>query len=173
MARKTGKSELAAAVALYMLLMDGVQGGEVYGAASDRVQASLVFNVAAAVVCRSPALRLRCDLVSSTKRIIVHKSGSIYRAIPADAGGSHGFSASAVFFDEIHTQRSRDLGDVLITSTGARRRPLAFGISTAGWDRHSLCYELDEYAQKVLPGIASDPTFFACMPEWIRPANTT
>ena len=161
LARKNGKSELAAAVALYMLLMDGEQGGEVYGAASDRDQASLVFNVAADMVRRSPALTLRCDLVPSTKRIIDRKTGSIYRAIPADAGGSHGFNASAVIFDEIHTQRSRDLWDVLTTSTGARRQPLVFGISTAGWDRHSLCYELDVYAQKVLTGVIPDPTFFA------------
>ena len=86
LARKNGKSELAAAVALYMLLMDGEQGGEVYGAASDRDQASLVFNVAADMVRRSPALTLRCDLVPSTKRIIDRKTGSTYRAGEGHSG---------------------------------------------------------------------------------------
>lgn len=96
-ARKQGKSELAAAVALYLLLADGEPSPQVYGAAFDRDQASIVFDVAAQMVERSPELRGMARVVPSTKRIICTKGdseGGYYRAIPADAAGSHGFNAS-------------------------------------------------------------------------------
>jgi phage terminase large subunit-like protein len=159
--RKNGKSELAAAVALYLLFADREQGAEIYGAARDRDQASIVFNVAADMVRRSPRLRRRAKIIDSSKRIIVPKTGNLYRAIPADAAGSHGFNAHGIIFDELHVQPNRDLYDALTTSTGAREQPLTFIITTAGYDRESLCWQIHEYAQRVLAGTIEDPTFYA------------
>ena len=158
--RKNGKSEIAAGVALYLLFGDGEEGAEVYGAAGDRDQASIVFNVASQMVKRQPTLLKRCKVIDSTKRITL-PSGGFYRAIPSDAAGSHGFNASGIVFDELHTQPNRDLWDVLTTSTGARRQPLVFTITTAGYDRNSICYEQHDYALKVLSGVVDDSTFFA------------
>jgi len=159
--RKNGKSELAAAVALYLLFSDREQGAEIYGAARDRDQASIVFNVAADMVRRSPRLRRRSKIIDSSKRIIVPKTGNLYRAIPADAAGSHGFNAHGIIFDELHVQPNRDLYDALTTSTGAREQPLTFVITTAGYDRESLCWQVHEYAQRLLSGTIEDPTFYA------------
>lgn len=159
--RKNGKSELAAAVALYLLFRDGEHGAEIYGAASDRDQASLVFDVAAQMVRQSPVLMENCQIKDSVKRIVRHERGSFYRAIPADAAGSHGFNASGIIFDELHTQPNRDLWDVLTTSTGAREQPLTFAITTAGYDRESICYEQHDYAHKILTGAVDDSSFFA------------
>src|SRR5579875_1566235 len=100
--RKNGKSELAAAIALYLLFADKEQGAEIYGAACDKEQASIVFNVAAQMVRQSPILSKRCKVIDSSKRIVVHSTGSFYRAIPADAAGSHGFNAHGIIFDELH-----------------------------------------------------------------------
>lgn len=163
-ARKNGKSELAAAVALYLLLMDGEEGAEVYGAACDREQASIVFRVAADMVRRNPLLSQRCKIIDSRKTITVESTGSFYRAIPAEAAGAHGYNAHGIVFDELHAQPNRDLWDVLTTSTGARSQPLVFAITTAGFDRQSICWELHEYARKVIEGVVDDPTFFA----WIK-----
>lgn len=162
--RKNGKSELAAAIALKLLVADGEQGAEIYGAAADRDQATIVFHVAAEMVRRKPQLAARLKVIDSQKRIIDPKSGSFYRAIPADAAGSHGFNASGVIFDEVHAQPNRELWDVLTTSTSAREQPLVFAITTAGFDRQSICWELHDYATKVLNGVVRDPSFFA----WIR-----
>jgi phage terminase large subunit-like protein len=159
--RKNGKSELAAAVALYLLFSDREQGAEIYGAARDRDQASIVFNVAADMVRRSPRLRRRSKIIDSSKRIIVPKTGNLYRAIPADAAGSHGFNAHGIIFDELHVQPNRELYDALMTSTGAREQPLTFMITTAGYDRESICWEIHEYAQRILAGTIEDPTFYA------------
>jgi phage terminase large subunit-like protein len=160
-ARKNGKSELAAAIALYMLAADGEQGPEVYGAAFDRDQASIVFDVAAQMVRQSEPLRNKLKVIPSTKRILCPDNGGFYRAIPADAAGSHGFNASCVIFDEVHTQRTRELWDVLVTSMGARDQPLVFAITTAGHNRLSLCYQLHTYATQVITRRVKDPSFVA------------
>ena len=94
--RKNGKTELAAAIALYGLLADGETGGEVYSAAADRDQAGLVFGVAAQMLRNDPQLSAACYIVESKKRIEHQASGSVYRAISAEAYSKHGFNASMV-----------------------------------------------------------------------------
>lgn len=158
--RKNGKSEMAAAIALYMLFADGEKGAEIYSAAADREQASLVFNAAAAMVRQSPALSKVCKIVDSQKRIIYYKNSSFYRAISAEAATKHGFNAHAVIYDELHCAPNRELWDTLMTSMGARRQPLMMAITTAGCDRHSICWELHDYAVKVARGMIKDPSFF-------------
>lgn len=171
--RKNGKSELAAAIALYMLLGDGEAGAEVYSAAADRDQAALVFNVAAQMVRNDPHLSKLCDVHDSTKRIIHRPSGSVYRAISAEAGTKHGFNASCVIYDELHSAPDRELWDVLATSMGARTQPLLIAISTAGYDRHSICWEQYSYARKVKDGIVQDPTFLPVLYEAAENADWT
>lgn len=158
-ARKNGKSELAAGIALYLLFSDGEAGAQIYGAAADRDQSGIVFRVAAEMVRRAPALAKRARVLDSVKRIAVPGTASFYRAIPADAAGSHGFNASGIIVDELHVQPNRDLLDVLQTSTGARRQPLTFLITTAGYDRNSVCWEVHNYADQVARGVIVDPTF--------------
>lgn len=157
--RKQGKSEIAAAIALYMLFMDGEQGAEIYSAAADRDQASLVFNVATAMVRQSPTLRKMCKIVESQKRIVVHSTNSFYRAISAEAYSKHGFNASCVIYDELHAAPNRELWDVLSTSQGARTQPLMIAITTAGYDRNSICWEQHDYAKRILSGVVKDKTF--------------
>lgn len=158
--RKNGKSEIAAALALYGLIGDGVHGAEVYSAAADRDQAALVFNVAAQMVRNDPFLSARLKILDSQKRIVDYTTGSFYRAISAEAYSKHGFNASMVIYDELHVAPNRDLWDVLSTSTGARAEPLMVAITTAGYDRHSICWEQHDYARKILDGSVVDPTFY-------------
>ena len=158
--RKNGKSELAAGIALYLLLMDHEEGAEIYGAACDREQAGIVFRVAKDMVRRNPRLAKKCKIIDSRKTITVESTGSFYRAIPAEAAGAHGHNAHGIIFDELHAQPNRDLWDVLTTSTGAREQPLVFAITTAGFDRQSICWEMHEYARKVDEGVVDDPTFY-------------
>jgi phage terminase large subunit-like protein len=157
--RKNGKTELAAALALYGLLADGEIGAEVYSAAADKDQASLVFNVAADMVRNDPELLGQCEIVDSQKRIVHRKSGSVYRAISSEAYSKHGFNCSMLVYDELHAAPNRELWDVLTTSQGARAQPLTLAISTAGYDRHSILYELYQHACNVRDGVVDDPTF--------------
>jgi phage terminase large subunit-like protein len=165
MPRKNGKSELAALLALDGLLFDGEQGAEVYSAAADKDQAGLVFNVAAQMLRNDPELLAQVEIVDSQKRIVHRKSGSFYRAISAEAYSKHGFNASRVIYDELHAAQSRELWDVLTSSTGARDQPLVVAISTAGYDRHSILWELYQHALKVRESPDLDPTFLPILYE--------
>lgn len=159
--RKNAKSTLAAGIAIYLLLCDHEKGGEVYSAASTRDQASLVFNMAASMLRHSKTLSKHVSIRDSVKRILHKKSDSFYRAISADAEGAHGFNANGIIFDEVHTQSSRDLWEVLDTSTGARSQPLTFAITTAGHDKTSICWELHQYAKAIISGEILDDGFYA------------
>jgi len=156
--RKNGKSTLAAGMALYLLMLDGEAGAEIYSAAADKEQASIVFNQAVQMVEAHPNLAKHLKIYKN-KTIVYDAKGSVYRAISSEAYSKHGFSAHGIIFDEVHAQPNRELWDVLTTSTGARRQPLTFAITTAGWDRQSLCWELHEYAKQVNEGIIKDDTF--------------
>ncbi len=159
--KKVGKSELAAAVALYLLYADNEPSAEVYGAAADRQQASIVFDVARQMVEMSPALLKRSKLMTATKRIVNYGNSGYYQVLSAEVGGKHGFSVSGLVFDEIHTQPNRQLYDVLTKgSSDARQNPLHFIITTAGTDRHSIAYELHTKAVDILEGRRVDPTFY-------------
>jgi len=172
--RKQGKTEIAAAIALYLLLGDGEIGGEVYSAAADREQASLVFNVAVAMIRNEPDLLAQVEIVESQKRIVHRRSGSFYRAISAEAYSKHGFNASGIVFDELHAVGTdRRLYDVLATSMGAREQPLLLAISTAGYDRHSILWELYQHGKRVLEHPELDRTFLPVIYEAPADADWT
>jgi phage terminase large subunit-like protein len=174
--KKNGKTELGAAVALYLLFADGEPQAEVYSAAADREQASIVYHAARRMIELSPALAKRCKVIDSTKRI-VHNNGSHYRVLSAEAYTKHGYSPHGVIFDELHAQPNRELVDTLTLGSGAARaQPLFFLITTAGNDRHSICYEYHEYARQVRDGIIDDQTFLPVLygideeADWTDPA---
>lgn len=151
--KKNGKSELAAAVALLLTCGDGEQRAEVYGAAADRQQASIVFDVAADMVRMCPALNKRVKILASQKRLIYEPTNSFYQVLSAEAYSKHGFNVHGVVFDELHSQPNRKLYDVLTKGSGdARMQPLFFLITTAGTDTHSICYEVHQKAQDIIDG---------------------
>ena len=159
--KKQGKSELAAAVALYLLCGDGEERAEIYGCAADRQQASIVFEVAADMVRMCPALNRRCKILAATKRIVYLPTNSFYQVLSAEAYSKHGFNIHGVVFDELHTQPDRKLFDVMTKGSGdARAQPLYFLITTAGTDVHSICYETHQKAKDILEGRKTDPTFY-------------
>ena len=160
----THNSELAAAVALYMLCADGEQRAEVYGCAADRDQASLVFDVSCDMVRLCPALRKRCDIRPSRKTIHFTPTNSTYKALSADVAGKSGVNVSALIFDELWVQKDRKFFDMMTKGTSdARKNPLHFIITTAGNDTHSICYELHQKAMDIISGRKVDPTFYPCI----------
>ena len=159
--KKNGKSELAAGVALYMTCGDNEWGAEVYGCASDRQQASIVFDVAVDMVEQCPALKKRIKPVMSVKRLVYKPTNSFYQVLSAEAYTKHGLNVHAVIFDELHSQPNRELFDVMTKGSGdARTQPLFFLITTAGTDRHSVCFEQHQKAEDILCGRKADPTFY-------------
>ena len=159
--KKNGKSELGAAIALNMLINDDEWKAEVYSCASDRQQAAIVFDVAVDMVRQSPALMKRVKIIPSTRRMIYQPTGSIYQVLSSEVATKHGLNVSACIFDELHTQPTRALYDVMTQGSGdARRQPLWFFLTTAGTDRNSICWEVHQKALDILEGRKNDPRFY-------------
>jgi len=175
--KKSGKSELAAAVALYLLCADQEQGAEIYSVANDREQAAIVFNLAQQMAQDNPILRKLCKFVDSRKRIIFKPTNSFYAAISSEVKNKYGLNCHGVIFDELLGQTERKLYDTMTIGSGsARRQPLNFVITTAGQDRNSICYEEHCYALDLLQGRKIDPSYYPVVfaarddEEWTDPA---
>jgi phage terminase large subunit-like protein len=155
MARKNGKTALIAAIALAHLIgPEAIPNGEIYSAANDRDQAAIVFKFAKQIVELDAELIALVDVVPSTKTMVAKPTGSIYRAVSAEAGTKHGYMPSVVIYDELAQAKNRDLYDVLDTSFGARREPLFIVISTQSNDpEHILSRLIDDAASGSDPSI--------------------
>ena len=159
--KKNGKSTLSSGIALYLLMADGEPGAEVYSAAADRDQASIIFNESKSMVQSSKALSKRLKVIDSRKTITFGKTQSVYRALSADVPTKEGLNIHGLIFDELHAQKSRNLWDTLRYGEAARSKPLMLSITTAGFNRATICWEQHEYARKVLKGTVMDSGFFA------------
>lgn len=152
-AKKNGKSELAAALAVYHLFADGEINGEVYVVAADRDNAGIVYSAAKWMVEHSPALMKRSRIVDSIKTIYDTVSGSKLKVLSSEAYSKHGYKPSCVIFDELHAQPNRDLWDVMTFGAGdAREMPVWIVLTTAGDDpgRKSIGWEVHEKALSIL-----------------------
>ena len=157
--RKNGKSSIGSGVALYLLLADGEPGAEIYSAAADRMQAGIIFDIAVGMINNNDKLRQQCHTFRNS--IVSTDRTRFYKPLSSDAENKHGYNAHGIIFDELHTQPNRELYDVLRTSTGARRQPLTWIMTTAGYDKSSICWEVHEYARKVSEGSIVDDSFYS------------
>ena len=124
-AKKNAKSELGAGLALYSLFNTQEPNGEIYGAAGNREQASIIFNRAVEMIRQSKALEKRVRIKDSTKTIVNKQTNSFYKVLSAEYTGKSGFSPTVVLFDELHEQPNRRLFDILTRGVGlARKQPL-------------------------------------------------
>lgn len=158
--RKNGKTELAAAVALYLLVADGEEGAEVYSAATTRDQAKIVHDAAVRMVRRSPDLRR--FVRDYRNNLSVEALGAKFAPLSSDSNTLDGLNPHAAILDELHAHKDRHVRDVLLTGMGARRQPLEWIITTAGvYDPTSIGWEQYEYARSVLEGVFDDPNYYA------------
>jgi phage terminase large subunit-like protein len=164
-AKKNGKTSVGSVLSLYMLMGDGEPGAEIYSAASDRDQASIVFREASSMIKQSPDLSKMLEVIPSTKRIIFQRTGSWYKALSADVASKEGLNWHLLLFDELHAQADRKLWDTLSYGGIARRQPLLISISTAGFDRESIGFEQYEYAKNVQEGRVIDTAFLPYVAE--------
>lgn len=157
--RKNGKTPLVSGIVLYSLFCDPEPGAEIYSAAADRDQASLVFAHAKGMVLQEVELSSRCKIYEVARAIVREDTQSSYKVISAEANTKHGYNSNLVVIDELHAQPNRELVDVLTTSTGARRQPLILYTTTSDFERPSICNEKWDYATKVRDGVLQDDAF--------------
>lgn len=167
--RKQGKTELVAGASLYLLMGEGKPHRRIYTAAGDAKQAGLIFGAAVEMVRNNPTLAGSTRIYEGNEKKIVYEPGnSVLEVLSSVPASKHGLGPTAVLFDEFHVIRP-ELVKVLTTGFGARKEPLTWMITTAGYDRFSICYDEWEYARKVRDGAIDDPSYlpvlFAAEPE--------
>ena len=171
MPRKNGKSALSsAAIALYSLIFEGVQGAEIIVAAAEKEQARIVFGECRRMVETS---ELAESVTLYRDSIYVPESKSVLRVVSAEAYSKEGLNPSRVVIDELHAHRDRTLFDVLSLAMGNRGNLAQLvAITTAGLrtdvsGQESVAYQLYQYGKKVASGEIIDPSFF--MAWWEAP----
>jgi len=157
-ARKNGKTTMAAGVGLYLLVADGEPGAEIYSAATKRDQARLSHSEATRMAKSSPGIKREVRIFKDN--IHIPETASKFEPLGADSDTMDGLNVHGALIDEIHAHKSRDTWDLLETATGARRQPLMFGISTSGFDRQSLFFTQHEYTEKILEDVIEDDSWF-------------
>lgn len=156
--RKSGKSTLAAGIGLLATFFDGEGGAEGYVAATKRDQARIVWGEAKRMVEASPELRARVNAqVANLHRL---DNASKFEPLGADADNLDGLNIHVAIVDELHAHKTDEVWAKLATATGARRQPLIFAITTAGFSRETVCWKQHDYAVRVLEGVVEDDSLF-------------
>lgn len=163
-AKKNGKSALAAAIGVYMLVADREPGAEIYSAATKRDQAKIVLSDAMQYVRMSRPLDRRIKI--KTTGMTFPKTASTFTALSAESGTtSDGINPHCGILDEVHLQKTRGILDVLGFGMDAREQPLLFEITTAGDGTSEVCLEERAHSIKVLGGVIEDDRWFAYIAE--------
>ena len=161
--RKNAKSTMGAIIALFMLVLDGEGGPEVYSAATTRDQAKAVAEIVWEMAKRSPAF---CEYFGvrigseTTRSLAVPRGAGKFMPLSADANSLDGLNVSCAIVDELHGHKTPAVWQVLDTGTGARLQPLQLGITTAGVDIGGICHQKLGYLERILDGTTVDDTFF-------------
>lgn len=163
--RKCGKTPLVAGISLYVFFCDGEAGQQDYISAKSKEQAGLLFRQMQGMVERNPRLKAKCHIYGGNapggqSRSFVKDDNSFLKVISADGDGKHGGNSHLAVIDELHEQDSRELYDALRTSMTSvnRKQPLFVLLTTADYDRESICNERYAYAKKVQADPARDLT---------------
>lgn len=157
--RKNGKSVLAAAIGVYMLVADGEYGAEVYSGATTEKQAWEVFRPARLMCRQTPKLVEHFGLEVNASNLL--KTDDFSKFEPLIGKPGDGASPHCAIVDEYHEHNDSDLFDTMQTGMGAREQPLMFTITTAGSNMGGPCYEKRLESQRILRGDATDERFFA------------
>jgi phage terminase large subunit-like protein len=160
-ARKNGKSELAAGIQLYMLVSDDEEAAEVYSAAKDTKQAGKVFDPAARMVQLSPRLSKIVKLFRNARRLVVESTASVYEILTADAAGELGHNPHAFNLDEVLALPNSAMWETMTTAVGARAQELIYATTTETSDSASFGSSLIEEAERIQEDPARAPHVFS------------
>jgi len=166
LARKNGKSQLAAALGVYLLVADGEPGAEIYSSATKRDQARIVFDCATQIVKQSKELQQYVQ--TQRANLSVLRTASKFEPLSSEGDTLDGLSPHGNIVDELHSHKDRKVWDTLVTAQGARRQPMNILITTAGiYDQEQIGFQLHDHAVAILDGLVEDDSW--CV--WISAAD--
>lgn len=158
--RKNGKSTFASAIMLYGLLADGEAGAQVYSAATKLDQAMMVFGESVRACQAQDWLKDELVIQNSIHNRRIIYGDNLYKPLEWNPGKQDGLNTHFCVIDEYHAHPNDELYNVIYNSMGARRQPLLFTITTAGFNREGPCYKHRQYCSQVLAGALKDDSLF-------------
>ncbi len=166
LARKNGKSQLAAALGVYLLIADGEPGAEIYSSATKRDQARIVFDCATHIINQSKELQQYVNIQRSNLSVL--RTTSKFEPLSSESSTLDGLSPHCNIVDELHSHRDRKVWDTLVTAQGSRRQPMNILITTAGiYDQEQIGWQLHDHAIGILSNTIEDDSWFV----WISAAD--
>jgi phage terminase large subunit-like protein len=160
MARKGAKSTLTAGVSIYCTCCEDEPGPLTLIGATTGDQAQKVFKPARLMVKKLPALQDEFGLEAWARSITAAGNGGVIHTINAKSSTQDGHNPHLAVLDELHGHQDRGLFDVIRSAFGARRNPLLWMITTAGFNMHGVCYEQRSFVTKVLEHAISAEHYF-------------
>jgi phage terminase large subunit-like protein len=157
--KKNGKTELGAAIAIYMLVADKEEGAQVYTAAYTRDQAKLCFNAAQRMVKKSPLVKKKVR--NLTNNMSVPDTYSTMSAVSHDANNSEGKNTHCGIYDEFHVHLTDDLKMSIESGMASRKQPILFTPTTAGSNKQGPCYKFRLTCINILEGRSKISDTFA------------
>ena len=157
-ARKNGKSTLAAAIGLYMLLADGEAGAECYSIATKKDQAKILWSEAKRMIKKSPVLLKRVKPLIS--ELYYEEEEAVFKPLSSESDSLDGLNASFVAADEVHAMKDKNLIDVTYDSMDSRDQPLFLETSTMGTIRENVFDSEYEYASNIINGYVDSTSDF-------------
>lgn len=157
--RKNGKTELAAGIAILLLIGDEEVGGEIYAMAVNEDQAKIVFNKATQMVLGSETLGE--DIETFKTSLYCGALNAVFKPLTSKPTGKQGFNPSGAVADELHEWNDGELYEAIEEGEGARDQPANVLITTAGIYGVGFGWEMHEKAQRILAGEEVDPAFLA------------
>lgn len=174
-ARKAGKDAFMAALALYLMILEGEASPEIVCAANSTDQARILFNY---ITQFSKSIDPKENVIKQYRNFVqTPYNNGICKVISSDSTRADGMNISAYFLDEFHEARDRKMYDVLKSSQGMREQPLAIIITTAGFNLAGPCHDMYELAVEVLGGVKDMDNFFPFIwqldedDDWTDPKN--
>ncbi len=160
--RKSGKTELAAALALYFMAADGEKSAEVYCAAASEDQADRVFDASKRMVELSESLSRVIEIQVGRLTVSEDPYSYIHR-LTSTGKTKHGLNIHAIVLNKVHAWgvgEQEELWAALTTGMAAREQPMMVMITTAGADlESSRCGALYEYGRSLERGELEDDGF--------------
>ena len=157
-ARKNGKSTLAAAIGLYMLLADNEPGAECYSIATKKDQAKILWQEAKRMIKKNPVLLKRVKPLIA--ELYYEEEEAVFKPLSSESDSLDGLNASFVAADEVHAMKDKNLIDVTYDSMDSRDQPVFLETSTMGTVRENVFDSEYEYATNIINGYVDENSDF-------------
>lgn len=176
-ARKNGKTILAAAIVIAVMFLDKEEGAEAYCTATKKDQAKIAWDQIDRMISKNAFLSKITRTYKQSSTIVIYPTSSKIMPLAADSDTEDGLNPYVMIADEYHAAKTNELLEVVESGMGSRSQPLTLIITSAGTNKKGPCYtEERDLSIRVLSGKEKNEQMFCALyelddpeKEWMDP----